>query len=163
MSSVVYTPAEVLHWFDTDTKRTQSVARQKSIVAAKKTNEEGIIPGIKEAASAAYNFGKGAIGTIVQKSAEETRYELHESGLESINLTRRLKVDYTEIRQIIANSNDRFQILFNGGSLTIKPVAHLVAGRHRAPVGWVRNGVEVPYAMLIEEISARSGIEIEAE
>lgn len=163
MSTVVYSPAEVLHWFDTDARRSQAIAKSQSQEISRTAHEAGIIPTLKQAATVAVSFGKGAIGTIVQKQAEETRYELHNIGLESIDLTRKLKVDYAEIRQIMAKPNDRFQILFNGGSLTIKPVAHLVAGRHKVPVGWMRNGSEVPYAMLIEEISARSGIEIEAE
>lgn len=163
MPTVVYTPAEVLHWFNTDARRAQADARTRSLEVARKTNEEGFLPGIKQAATAALSFGKGAIGSIVQKQAEETKYELHDDGFDAIDLTRRLRMDFSEVRQILAKPNDKYQIIGNGGNITIKPVAHLVAGRHRVPVGWVRNGFEVPYAMLIEEISARSGVEIEAE
>lgn len=162
MPTVVYTPAEVLHWFDTDAKRAHANARTKSLSVAKKS-EEGILPALKEAAGAAISFGKGTIGNIVQKSAEETRYELHDNGLEAIDLARKVKLDYSEIKQIVAKANNKYQILFHGGSLTVKPVAHLVAGRHRVPVGWVRNGFEVPYAMLIDEIAARAAVEVEAE
>ncbi|MCA0360197.1 MAG: hypothetical protein LCH41_04000 [Armatimonadetes bacterium] len=163
MNPIIYRPADVLHWFDTDAKRSSDIAKSKSKNVAKKASEEGIIPSLKEAAGAALSFGRGAVGGIIQRAAEETRYELHENGFEVIDLTKKLKIDYSQIRQIISKPNDRFHLLYNGGSLTIKPVAHLVAGRYRAPVGWMRNGMEVPYAMLIEELAARSSRDIEAE
>ncbi len=163
MPSVTYSPAEVIHWFNTNAKAINAKALAKGQAISKIAAEEGFIPSLKQAASAAVSFSKGAIGTIVQKSAEETKYELHDSGFESIDIARKIKLEYNEIRQIVAKQGDRFQILFNGGSLTIKPVAHLVSGRHKVPVGWQRDGVEVPYVMLVEEISARSGIEIQAE
>lgn len=163
MPVVTYAPADIIHWFNTSAKATNAQALEKGQAISKVAAEEGFFPSIKQAASAAVSFSKGAIGTFVQKSAEETKYELHDTGLESIDIARKIKLDYTEIRQIISKQNDRYQILFNGGSLTIKPVAHLVSGRHRVPIGWLRNGSEVPYVMLIEEISARCGIEIQAE
>jgi len=39
----------------------------------------------------------------------------------------------------------------------------VVAGRTKVPVGWRRNGLEVPYELLIDELAARSGRSIEYE
>ena len=161
MATITYKPAEVLHWFEVDAKKSAQEARERGSTIADRTSKEGLVVGLKDAASAAYSFGKGAFGGIVQRSAEETKYELHEDGLSAVGIAFTNKIDYKQIRQIIAQSSDKFQVLYNGGHITIKPVAHLVAGRYKVPVGWLRNGIEVPYAMLIEEISARSGIEIE--
>lgn len=163
MPLTTYKPAEILHWFDTESKRTHTVARAQTKEIARVANEEGIFPTIRQAATAALSLGKGAYGTVIQKQAEETRYDLFDMGFEFVDLARRVKVDYTQVRQIVAKAGDRYQILYNGGSLTIKPPAHLVAGKYRVPVGWLRNGIEVPYLTLVEEISARSGIEIIAE
>ncbi len=161
MANVVYKPAEVLHWFESESRRTQANAREQSRDIARTTRGEGIIPGIKQAAEAAISAGKGAYGSIVHKAAEETRFELYEKGFEFIDLTRKVKIDYDQIRQILTQSGDRFQILYNGGSIKIKPVAHLVAGKYRVPVGWIRNGIEVSYMTLIDELSARSGVEVD--
>ena len=58
---------------------------------------------------------------------------------------------------------DRARLILEKGSVTIRPFAHIVAGRVKVPVGWVRNGMEVPYDLLIEEIAARARREIEEE
>jgi hypothetical protein len=163
MNLITYTPAEVLKWFDTESRRANAHARAQTQEIAKIATEDGLIPTIKQAAVAAISITKGAYGTVVQKQTGETKYDLYEQGLEFVDLTRRTKVDYKQIRQIVAKPGDRFQILYNGGSLSIKPPAHLVAGKLRVPVGWIRNGIEVPYLTLVEEISARSGVEIIAE
>lgn len=163
MGAIVYKPADVLHWFETDVRRSSLEARARGREAARKAGEEGLVSSLREAAGAGLSFGRGAVGGIVQRQAEETRYELHETGFECVDLTRRVRVDYGSVRQILARPNDRYEVLYNGGRVTVKPVAHLVSGRFRVPVGWTRNGTEVAYAMLIEELSARSGVEIEAE
>lgn len=163
MGLVTYQPAEVMHWFDTESKRTNATARAQTKDIARATNEEGLLPGLKQAASAALSIGKGAYGSVVQKQAAETRIDLYESGFEFIDLTRRIKVDYSQVRQIVAKAGDRYQILYNGGSVVVKPPAHLVAGKYRVPVGWRRNGIEVPFLTLIEELSGRCSVEIIAE
>jgi hypothetical protein len=56
---------------------------------------------------------------------------------------------------------DRVSVVLKQGSVTIKPHAHIVAGRIRVPVGWTRNGIEVPFDTLPDELSARCGVNIE--
>jgi len=163
MGAVYYKPADVLHWFGEDAKSAKSEAKRKGKDLVKATTEAGIVSGLKQAAATAASFGRGAIGELVQRQAGETGYTLFDAGFEVADMVKTKKVDYSAVRQILSKPNDRFQILYDGGSVTIRPVAHLVAGRLRVPVGWVRNGMEVPYAMLIEEISARSGVEIDPE
>jgi hypothetical protein len=156
-------PAEVMHWFDTESKRTNAMAKAQTRDIARAANEEGLIPGLKQAATAAISMTKGAYGSVVQKQAEETRVDFFDAGFEFVDLTKRIKVDYSQVRQIVAKAGDRYQVLYNGGSLMVKPVAHLVAGKYRVPVGWRRNGIEVPFLTLIEELSGRCGVEIIAE
>ncbi len=55
----------------------------------------------------------------------------------------------------------RFTIEYGEGTLTVRPIAHLSAGKIRVPIGWVRNEIEVPFSMLLDELSARSDVEIE--
>lgn len=163
MDPVVYTSPDILRWIDLAAKKSSHEARTKGRSAAEKAHGEGLVSSLKEAAGAAISLGKGAIGGIVQKSAETTRYDLHETGFESVDLARRIKITYSEVREIVPKGGDKYQVLFNGGSITVKPVAHLVAGRYKVPVGWLRNGIEVPYDTLVEELSARCGVEVTNE
>lgn len=163
MNPVVYRPPDILRWFDLAAKQSAQEARDKGRTVAALAGESKIIPTIKEAAGVAISIGKGAFGGLVQRQAEETRYDLHDAGIEVVDLTRRIKVDYSQIREIVPKGGDKFVVLFNGGSFNVKPVAHLVAGKYKVPVGWLRNGVEVPFLTLVEELAARSQIDIGLE
>lgn len=44
------------------------------------------------------------------------------------------------------------------GQLIVQPYAYVVSGAAKAPIGWNRDGHEVPYELLIEEIAARAGL-----
>lgn len=161
MSMTVYTPAEVLHWLDMHAASTPPPSPTPKVKDGVRTDD--LVGSLKNIAGKAVDIGRGAMTGLVQKQASGTKYELHEKGFEATTLAMIQQVDYSEVRKITRRPGDKYQLLFNGGSLTIKPVAHLVAGRIKAPVGWMRNGVEVPYVMLIEELSARCGIDIESE
>jgi len=163
MSAVYYKAADVLHWFGEDAKNAKSLAKKRGKELVKTTSESGIVDGIKHAANMAASYGRGAFGDLVHKQASDTGFVLYETGFEIADMVKKKKVDYDAVRQIVSKPNDRYQVFYDGGSVTIRPVAHLVAGRLRVPVGWVRNGMEVPYVMLIEEISARCGVEIDSE
>lgn len=158
--NVVYQAPEIIQWLELEAKRASTSGKEKSIAASSK---DDLVETVKQYASAALSYGKGAVAGLVQKQAEEVRYELFETGFEFIDIARRIKIDYSEVRKITSKSNDRVQVLYSGGSITIKPVAHLVSGKYKVPIGWKRNNVEVPYVMLVEELAARCGLEIEAE
>ena len=163
MNPVVYRPPDILRWFDLASRQSAQDARDRGKAVATLAGESKILPTIREAAGAAISLGKGAFGGLVQRQAEETRYDLHETGIEAIDLTKRIKIDYSQVREIVPKGGDKYLVLFNGGSLTIKPVAHLVAGKYKVPVGWLRNGVEVPFLTLVEELAARSQVEVGSE
>ncbi len=163
MSNITYKPADILHWFGQDAKRSKGTARRRSMDIVRTTSEEGIVKGLRQAVGVATSLGRGAVGDIVQARIDEITYTLHENGLEYNTLTKNRKIGYEKVRRILAKPGDRYQVLYDGGAMTIKPIAHLVAGRLRVPVGWIRNNMEVPYTMLVEELSARCGVEIDAE
>lgn len=119
--------------------------------------------GIKQVAGAASDLGKGALTDLVYRQAEETTYSLSDDAIEVIGMTSRKRIPYADVSEIGARPHDRFEVTHKGGTLVLKPIAHLVAGRLRVPVGWSRNGMEVPYAMLIEELAAHCGVEIVPE
>lgn len=160
MSHVSYRPAEVLHWFGIGSKEARRRAQKKGQAALQGGD---IARGLRQVAGAAADFGKGALNDLVQRQAEETTYQLGDTGFEVIGLTSRKHIAYEDVTAIECRPHDRFEVTHKSGRIMVKPIAHLVAGRLRVPVGWLRNGMEVPYAMLIEELAARCGVEIVAE
>ena len=160
MTTITYRPAEILHWFGIKSQQEKTAAKRHGQAAIESSD---LVRSFKNVAGAAASFGKGALTDLVQKQAEETVFHLGEDAFEILGMTSRKKIIYSQVRQISARPHDRFEIDHSGGTLVIKPSAHLVAGRLRVPVGWLRNGLEVPYGMLIEEIAARCGVDIIAE
>ncbi len=107
------------------------------------------------------DMGRGAFAELVHKQAEGTEYALDEDKLEARNLGRSKAISYRDVKQILAKSSDRYQLVLASGTHMVKPIAHLVAGRLKVPIGWRRNTMEVPYETLIDEIAARCGLEIQ--
>jgi hypothetical protein len=157
MSVVRYKPAEVLHWFDLGSREAMARAKRRGKGALRECD---LGKGLKEAAGAAFEFGKGALTDAVHRSVEMTEYILADDGFEVVGLGGRRRIPYSDVRDVRLLGTERAEIVHTGGSFVIKPVAHLVAGRLKVPVGWLRNGMEVPYAMLIEELAARSGVDV---
>ncbi len=154
---VSYRPAPVLHWFTIGGKTARAKAKKSGKEILQGTD---LASGLRKAAGAAADFGKGALSDIAHRSADETSYSLFDDAFEVTTLTSRKRFAYSEVREIVAEGHDRYEIVGRSGRHTVVPVAHLVSGRVRVPVGWVRNGMEVPYTMLIDELSARAGVEI---
>ncbi|MCW5939433.1 MAG: hypothetical protein KF884_02115 [Fimbriimonadaceae bacterium] len=157
MSTVQYKPAEVLQWFNLGSREAMTRAKKRGKGALQETD---IARGLKEAAGAAFDFGKGAWTDAVHRSVEMTEYVLGDDGFEVVGIGGRKRIAYTDVREVRVQGSERAEIVHSGGSLTVKPVAHLLAGRLKVPVGWLRNGMEVPYALLIEELAARCGVDV---
>jgi hypothetical protein len=58
---------------------------------------------------------------------------------------------------------DKLVLVLDKGSVLVKPFAYIVAGKIKVPIGWSRNGVEVPYELIIEELSARCDLQVITE
>lgn len=159
MATVTYRPAPVLHWFETGAQHARTSAKKKGRELAK-TSADAWAEGLKKAASAAADLGRSAFSDFVHRAAEEVTFVLHEDSFEAQTLGNKKKVIFDEVTEVAEAAHDRYVLTHKGGTLVIKPTAHLVAGRLKVPVGWTRNGMEVPYTMLIDEIAARSGVDI---
>lgn len=161
MATVYYKPAEVLHWIGSSSKEYRDHALKKGRDVAKRAGEYGWAGGLKQAGSAIGDLSRMAMADVFRKHAESLSYVLDEEWFESHQGGQRKRVSYRDVKEIAARGSDRYTVIFEGGSVSIKPIAHLVAGRLRVPIGWLRNGMEVPYAVLIEELAARCGVEVE--
>lgn len=158
MSTVHYTAPDILHWLGTPADRPKAKSRQTPEPKSSASSE--IAANIKAVASAATSFGKEAIADIVRAKVSVYKVSLYEKGMEIYSLTATRKIDYENVKSIKELTNDRFEIVHENGKAIIKPCGHIVVERLKLPIGWIRNGLEVSYHTLIQEIAARSSIEI---
>jgi hypothetical protein len=161
MPTVTYRPPDVLHWFSTGSQEALQSAKRKGIALTKGSGESSVKQKIFQAASAAADFGRGAAADMVHRQAAETVYKLHDSHMDVRTPMSRQAIKYDAVSSIQSHGKDKFTLEYEGGTLTIRPIAHLSSGRIRVPVGWMRNEIEVPFTMLLQELSARCGLEIE--
>lgn len=160
MPTVTYRPPDVLHWFSTGSQEAMQSAKRKGKALTKK-GDSSVKQKLFQAASLAADLGRGAGADLIHRQAAETVYRLHDDHLLVRSPLSQTELEYGEITAIRSHARDRFEIEYDGGTLTVRPIAHLVSGKIRIPVGWMRNDIEVPFTMLLEELSARSGVEIE--
>lgn len=161
MSAVTYRPPDVLLWFSTGSQEALSSAKRKGKALARGTSESSVKQKFFQAASLAVDLGRGAGADIVHRAALEAVYKLYSDRLVVKSQLGQQTIAFADVSAIVAHPKDRFSVEYEGGTLTVRPIAHLVSGRVRVPVGWMRNEIEVPYTMLLEELSARCGVEIE--
>lgn len=105
------------------------------------------------------DYGKGAVADVGSKGIEKLEYRLHDEYIESAGLSAKT-IKYSDISRIEASKRGQFRLIGEGVNLSIKPYAWLQVSGVRVPLGWVRNGMEVPFELLIEEIVARSKAEV---
>jgi hypothetical protein len=137
-----------------------AASRKKVKETARQAGDGSIASAFKRAAEAARDFGKGAMADMAYRHRDDTHYTVDDDAFEIPATPNRKRIPYTEIKAIRLEAGDKFVFEHDGGVFTIKPVAHLVAGHVKVPIGWKRGATEVPYAMLAEEVAARSGIKI---
>lgn len=159
METVRYKAPEITLWL-----QVASRGARKAKITSKESTVSGpdeISATLRRAAGAIVGFGRERLSELKQKQTEATEYTLEQDRLEARTLGRAKSLTYKDVVQIERKGGDRVVFRTADSSLTIAPVAHLVVGRVKAPIGWLRNGIEVPFETLIEEIAARSGKQIE--
>lgn len=162
MEVVRYRPGEAIRWLQTGAAniRRGAQAKGRAVADSTPTDARSFGQGIATAASALVDLGKGAYAELIHRQAEVNEYVLQEERFDVVNGNSIKSVEYSRIKKI-SFGNERAKIELDRGDLVIKPYAHIVAGRVKVPVGWTRNGMDVPYELLIEEIAARCSLEIE--
>ena len=162
MQTITYRPPDILHWFSTGSQEAIDSAKRRSRDFTKKAGESTVKENILKVAGVAAEFSRGAAADLVHRQASETVYKLFDEEIDVRGPVSSYTIKYDSIRAIYANTKDKFTIEHDAGTLTVRPVAHLVSGKVRVPLGWDRNNIEVPFTMLLEELSARCGVEIES-
>lgn len=151
-----YRAADAIKWLQTGAQGMRSQAKRAGNELARREGVRTIGKDLSQAAGALLDVGKSAVADLMHASAQATEYALHETYFEVVRPTGVKAVNYSEVRRLTRKGDDVTVELERGG-ITIHPPAHVVSARVKAPVGWSRNGVEVPYDILIEELAARCG------
>ncbi len=164
METVRYRPGEALRWLQTgaDNIRKAANERGRSVIRQTGTDQRRPMENLKTAAGALVDLGKSAYAELLHKQAEALEYVLLADRLDLVKGGKIESIAWDAIKGVRVDG-DRTLLILEKGQVTIKPFAHLVAGRVRVPVGWTRNGMEVPYELLVEEIAARARREIEED
>lgn len=136
-----------------------SKARKRGESVLAKDSERQVKKDIANVAGAMFDAGKGALAEILHRQAQATEYLLHEDRLEVSRPGHTQSVLYSTVHSI-ARKGDEIIVAYESGTLTIKPHAHIVSGRIRVPIGWSRNGIEVAYGVLADELAARCKVNI---
>lgn len=162
MELVRYRPGEAIRWLQTGAENMRKAAGQrgKGLVTQSGAEQKGIGENVRTAAGALFDFGKSAYAEVVHKQAETVEYVLQDEHFDVVRGASINTVPYSRIKKI-SLGGDRVKIFLDKGTMTIKPVAHILAGRLKVPVGWVRNGIEVPFDLLPDELAARCGLDLE--
>jgi hypothetical protein len=162
MEVVRYRPGEAIRWLATGAEnlRKEAVLRGRTAVKQPTGDARQVKDNLKSAAGALIDLGRSAYTDLLHNQAEASEYVLLDNHLDVVRGGTIRSVPYSDIKKIEYRS-ERATIVLEKGSLIIKPVAHIVAGRARVAVGWTRNDMEVPYELLIEELAARCKLEID--
>lgn len=164
METVRYRPGEALRWLQTGADNIRKVAgeRGRSVIRQSGTDQKKPVENLRTAAGALADLGRSAYAEALHKKAEAMEYVLLKDRLDLVQGPRIESIPWDSIKGIRLEG-DKAHLILDKGRVTLKPFAHLVAGRIKVPVGWSRNGMEVPYELLVEEIAARARREIEEE
>lgn len=116
---------------------------------------------IRRAVGRVAKMGRRALLELTLRRIEDTEYALLDDRIEARSFRSQKCIPYADVERVVWVGRDRAHVVSGATKLTIKPLAYMVVGRTRVPIGWSRNGLEVPFRTLIEEIAARAGKEIE--
>lgn len=153
MEPVRYRPSDVIRWLDSGSDRIRESSSRKAQSVIGRKGARTVTKDIRDVAGALMDAGAAALADLKHRQAESAQYLIADDYFEVITLTGNRKIPYSEVVQIRLRDDD-CQIILERGSVNIRPFAHLVSGRVKVPIGWLRNDIEVPFELIIDEIAA---------
>ena len=149
MQPIIYRPAEISNWLEMGA---QTVRKASSF-----ESPEDIKSALSGAVGALLGQGKGVMAELSRMKLSSLEYRLLDDRIERPQGAMPRSVMFEDIKRIDALKGCEYKIVcVRESSFVIKPYAWLSVGGVHVPMGWLREGLEVPYELLIEEISARS-------
>ena len=160
MELVRYRPGEAIRWLQTGAEHIRREARTKGKAVVDDGKSFG--ENLKTAASAVFEFGKGAYAELMHSQAEANEYVLHDAHVDIVRNGSIKRIDYAAVKAMEVHG-EKTHLILEKSKVSIRPFAYVVAGKAKVPVGWSRNGIEVPYELLLEELAARCGVDIDVK
>ena len=163
MDAVRYRPGDALRWLETGAGAHRKSARDKGraiLNAPNGVTALAIKEGVFNAAGAIADLSRGAYAELVKRQAESYEIVLSENEFSMSRPTGPRTFRYEDVTAI-SQDRDKVTITVGPTALTIKPYAYITTGRVKVPIGWDRNGMEVPYELLVEELAARCRVEVD--
>jgi hypothetical protein len=160
MELVRYKPGEAIRWLQTGAQKSRKEAKAMGNSLAIPQDTRALGDNLKTAAGALMAAGRGALADLAHQQAAATEFVLDDTGFEVLSGSSARRIAYSEIRRIDPQG-DRFTFYMERSTLLVKPYAYVVSGRLKVPIGWSRNGLEVPFELLVEELAARCGIDLD--
>jgi hypothetical protein len=163
MEPIRYKTGEAIRWLKTgaDAIRKDAMDKGRQVVQSGAPKDAKDVGGrVAAAAGAVMDFGKSAWADLKHAELEHTEYVLTDEGFDIVKGTSIKSIPYDRVQKIQRKA-DRVTLTLDRGTVLIKPHAYILAGGLKMPVGWTRNGMEVPYELLLDELSARCGVNIE--
>jgi hypothetical protein len=159
MSMVIrYRPGEALRWLGVGADGIRRDATERGRRLAEGKDRGAWHENARTAVGALVDLGKSAYADVLTRRLDASEYVLQEDRLDIVRGPQIESVPYRRIGRIEVKG-DRITLMLDRGQVVIKPFAHIVAGRAKVPIGWMRNGIEVPYEQLVEELAARAGLD----
>jgi len=160
MEPIRYRPGEAIRWLEIGAEDIRKSAKRQGQSIVRREGGRTIGRDLRDAAGAIFDLGKSAVADVLHRQAQASEVILNDDGFTIANPTSSKTVKYKDVVDMKLRG-DRLTVQMKQGAVTIKPYAHIVSGRIKVPVGWSRNGLEVAYEVLIDELSARCGVTVE--
>jgi hypothetical protein len=151
-----------MRWLQTEAERLKDDAKASGRAATEPGSADfaGFTESVKNVAGAVFNLGKSAYAELAHLRSTSSEFVLLEDRMDVVSGSSIKAIPYSSIKKILL-VKDKATLTLDKGTFAIKPFAHVVAGPLKVPIGWERNGLEAPYLLIVEEIAARAGIEVE--
>jgi hypothetical protein len=163
MEPIRYKTGEAIRWLKTGAEAIRKDAKDKGRQVVQPGTPKDMRDAgarVSAAAGAVMDFGKSAWADFKHSELEHTEYVLTDEGFDIVKGSSIKSIPYERVEKI-QRRGDRVTITLDRGSILVKPHAYILAGGLKVAVGWTRNGMEVPYELLMDELSARCGVNIE--
>jgi len=157
---VRYEPVEALRWlkFGAGSMRQDAIQRSGEIV--RREGARTIGKDLSQAAGALFGMGKSAMADLLHASASATEFVISDTEVQVIRATQSKRYAFSEAVRA-ERQGDKVYFVFSSGTVEVSPYAYITSGRIKAPLGWNRNGLEVPFTTLVEELAARCGVGVQ--
>ncbi len=159
MELIRYKPGEAVRWLDSGAKDMLARAKKKGESVLARDSQRQVRNDIAKVAGAMLDVGKGALADLLHRQAQATEYVFNEDFFEVLRPGSVKSIHYSAV-QAITRRGDAIEVELESSTVTIKPHAYIVSGRIKVPIGWDRNGIEVAYDVLADELAARCKVNI---